>query len=511
LAEIDPSDPPAVIVTTFARLDEEFFDALAETGQRGHITGLICAATLSELTSEVLFRATTIHGQPSPAYSQIDISSFLEAGSQELGAGRLLVGGKATPAEVSKAVAHGAGVLTINGHSDGIDVQLGAGAWACPIQDPDYSGEPDAPPRCVQTHHCHRHDVPLSDLERMPTVDPRSINARVLLWMSCHGVIPPNPVLGARWALVRQLQRLRQTGAIVTTTGASFIFPHEVLDDLARPIASGESVGQVLGRLSASSANRGFARELILFGDPAVRAMPQGSPAHPRVVSRNLSSKPPPSADCHIGFLKVITQSCIGESEDCRLARERAYLAATRFDQALKQRTADDSHGEATRRAILEYLPQMPSVLAYLVDYTSMYEVTFEGETLCSACGRSGHSYLARGGFDNEIPRRVITCRVCSLAGDSPADLRLGLKITRDAISIEGELPDAPTSGALFVCSRRHGEDLWRDWPATAGGRLERTISVDPTEWPAGPLRVGFVLIAGTRLATVIGAGRRPG
>ncbi|WP_434420359.1 hypothetical protein [Nannocystis pusilla] len=127
----------AVVVTTYAFVDERLLDQLYDRYPLTSAPGLIFSYDDADLSLQVLSRAAARHcSHRHFDHRRVDINTNIEFGAH-MAPEFSIVGAQATPAEFRRALASGAGLLTLYSHSDGIDAYLRDGLVLCPMEGAD--------------------------------------------------------------------------------------------------------------------------------------------------------------------------------------------------------------------------------------------------------------------------------------------------------------------------------------------------------------------------------------
>ncbi|MCY1010182.1 hypothetical protein OV079_32375 [Nannocystis pusilla] len=266
----------AVVVTTYAFVDERLLDQLYDRYPLTSAPGLIFSYDDADLSLQVLTRAAALHcSHRHFEYRRVDINTNIEFGAH-MAPEFSIVGAQATPAEFRRALASNAGLLTLYSHSDGIDAYLRDGLVLCPMEGADLDVQPA--PSCVVTGYCQRCSRPMSEVLGTETLlHPRAVKAHVLVYCVCWGLYPSQHMYSPAYALSRRLLESFTVGALVTSWEIN-IQRLPLTARLFHDVARGLPLGEALARHLSSPEARGNYHKLCLIGDPGVRLEPLDVP-----------------------------------------------------------------------------------------------------------------------------------------------------------------------------------------------------------------------------------------
>jgi hypothetical protein len=244
--------------------------------------GIICAETPIDLHLQILVRSaaaalSALDKAENDPTVRLDIIPALPLERVHLPDHEML-GGDVQSRDLEWALQSGASLLNILTHSDGIDAYLGP-KTVCPMNRIPFSVKKDRLPSCQVSGTCHRHNMPIQDALRSDLLfPPEMIIARILVWQVCWGLLTQQATIDPLWGIGLRLLQHTALGAVITPWQA-VLADYDSLDDLARRICSGLSVGDALSEFMRSGAARRSGLNMCLLGDPKVRLPIQSSAA----------------------------------------------------------------------------------------------------------------------------------------------------------------------------------------------------------------------------------------
>lgn len=180
----------------------------------------------------------------------------------------LVLAAEAEPPIVRDALSRDNALLTIGGHSDGIDLQLAAAASMCGVHNWRQTGAGGVAPRCRQRSWCHRRKLPLQEAVIAPaTVGPETIRSRVLLLDSCFGLPMSDRLFHRAFSLFNAILTRSLFGAFVTHCDVTFL-DLDNTEDLGDALCARDGVGR--GLLAHLRKTRRRGDRPVLVGDPAL-------------------------------------------------------------------------------------------------------------------------------------------------------------------------------------------------------------------------------------------------
>lgn len=464
----------------------------------GWAPGLITGGSREALLRQALLRAAASRLCGQTPGTHVDVNPLEEHGRIDLGHGEML-GGRASPAELSRALGSGSALLTVFTVGDGVDASLGSFVL-CPMARKPSGG--DAPPPCVSSGNCHRLQLPMADaIDSGRIVAPEAIATRVLVLRACWGIQPASSLYGLMWGYGHRLADHDRVGAMLTTWQVT-IGSSSDTGPLARDLARGTRLGTALARFNHASSSRRTGQLMCLLGDPGVRiaTRAQPSPALRRSPRRGRSH-----LDAHqqqLAFLAACVETMVPSEE------QKATHTIARDAIAACQRSAwsglplapDDPSGRAMREAVLAFLCRHGTIPAYHWMKLASPAGAKDSSARCLACGQRDREVSFRLRVVGAGARAMHICPRCGLTEDRPAHRgRIGLTIEDGVACLHRLHVQEDWSGALLF-RPLVGPNVSRPWPAAKDGRPASRAPIFDGDAQRGPGQVQLFIMEGASL-----------
>lgn len=496
----------AIVVTTPERLTSRLLEELT-SGAGDFAPGLICAER-DHLRSRVLASSAATRGaRQAPARHRIDIRPLSPIGQLVL-PDRELLGNRADGPIIRAALAQGAGVLSLQTHSDGFDAFLTPDLTLCSM-DLRHVVQCGVPNLCAETGHCHRYDEPTAAAVKGDrTVFPGDIAARILVFDTCSGLMTADSVGDARLGLSARLAANPRIGLIITSWEIAFPST-DLLDELVSYLSAGVPAGEAVQAFNRSPYAIKVGQRLCIVGDPRVSLPERADAAYVSALAAR--AEPPSHEIAEIGLLTLVASHAKGSPQH---QQGRAQAAARRLEQALHEHVAIASAGwssqapgrassERLRRACLDSFcegPSVPPISGTWLTSARVCEPTGEPAIQCFGCGEcSAAALLAEVQLDPPYVRRVRHCARCGVIEDAPSSHPLSVTWKGHVATLSGDLPSEEWAGRLLAISKRRPASRWWEWPAASDGSPVRSFS--PTSgWPPGLGYAALLFMRGLEL-----------
>lgn len=308
----------AVLITTFPRIEAELLETLYPLSRYCAIApGMIAAATVPQLWTQVLLRSAALCLAPSMPFRRVDLNSTLDIKVHDFSAlpWRIL-GGCAAKQVVASELRAGSALLAFSGHSDGVDAKLLDDLTLCPRSGWRDVGIP-RPPRCHHNGFCHRQEMAVGDA----TVQGRllgvgKIRAGILVASCCTGYLTPGAIVDWRWGFGHQLACSLNLGAVAISWrifSASRTIASPLADLLSQDLSAGKAVA------IANAQGDSF----CLFGDPDFHLTPP--PLMAALLSQGSSAStsiplPPPPDIRQLAAVRKLVDLWWASSRQCAVA-----------------------------------------------------------------------------------------------------------------------------------------------------------------------------------------------
>jgi len=503
IEELNDVPRVAVVVTTFAHVNESLFDLLYGRDRIDRAPGVVFSYEDEDLTSQVLTRAAALYCSPaSLERRRVDVNPTLDFGCEE-SPEYTFVGGKSDASHFREALSCAAGLLTLYTHSDGIDAYLRKDLVLCPIQSVAGGGRAARQPSCVISGICHRCRRPMSEvLGTEMLLAPDIVRAHVFIYCACWGLYPSPGVHSTEFSLSRRFLQSFTIGALVTSWEIN-IQRLPLVSRLFHDVARGVSIGEALALHLASEEARGHHHKLCLIGDPAIRLPP--SEIHDPLEGIQALTKPPPPSDrcmAGLGLLRLMIHQYAQEGADSSnilpiLAGYESMLASGR------QHDIELAH--RFRRGMVSFLASQDTMLSKTWTQFTLATQSLPNRSACSVCGRRTVERVYSLRIPGAVARVETMCPSCGSIEDCPVDRRMSMRVESSGlIQLSGALPDsqwwARVTIERFFTQETHG---W-DWPPAATGEPLSHFQV-PTPWPTVPFRLSVILVYGSCEFSVLG------
>ena len=446
-------DNAAVFVGTPADITVDLLDELYLDRRRGETPGLLIGEPGHRLRQQVRTRAAAVSSR----------ESYTRAFARIPETGTVISGENAAADALVDAE-----VLSLTGHSDGIDASAGQ-FILCPFLESTLLEGTDRArrPSCEVTAHCHRLDMPRQNaLADARLIAPTSVRARVLLWQTCWGIFTNPSAIDAKWSLGLLVASSPNLGAIVTTWRVHYWAAGET-DPLAKELLSGTSIGVALSAFLRKPQSRRRGVSLCLLGDPAVRLDPRRS--------ANFAVTPTPRPTLlrydrsNIEFLRV----WLIEQEHRHGRRDSVHALATleTFERCLwRNLPTEPEPGNSLRAAFLALLANAGGS-AFSDALTLPSDKRVANGCKCPSCCGTSIVFTSLLRVNVDIERRIIICPRCGIVADSSNTLNLALSLSSgsdtqlSALALKGDRPTGDWLARLAICPRDRSKWQFFDWP----------------------------------------------
>ncbi len=491
----------AVVVTTFAYVNERLLDRLYDRDPITSAPGLIFSYADADLPLQVLARSAALHcSHASVQRRRVDVNPTIDVGAQ-LSPEYSLVGGRAEPSELCDALSCAAGLLTLYTHSDGIDAYLRDDFVLCPIGSAD--SREHAAPSCVLSGICHRLRRPMSEVLGTDVLaTPEIVKAHVFIYCACWGLYPSQGVHSPAFSLSRRFLESFTIGALLTSWEIN-IQSLPVTARLFHDVARGLPLGEALARHLSSTQARDTHHKLCLIGDPSMR-LSQSDIRDPLENIHTLTKPPMPSERCMagLGLLRVMVRHYAKDGDaspnlPATLAEYETMLVGGRYDARLADRF---------RREMVDYLASQDTMLSK--SWTQYVDVTavLPDKRPCPMCARRTIARVHSLRIPGAVPRRETMCPSCGSIEDSPVDRRLSMSAEPDGwVHLNGALPGLDWHARVTVERFFTRETYGWEWPSASTGEPLPSFRV-PTPWPIVPFRLSVIVVYGDSEFSVLGA-----
>ena len=507
----------AVLITTPLWLNSELFNILYEFDSDTCAPGVICAEPRM-LRLQVLVKSAAASLAGPLNTRRIEIFPTLSINRFSLLSDREVFGAKVSAGDIREAMGRGAGILSIQTHSDGFDAFLNSNLTLCPMNWMPLGAIKRRSSRCVETGYCHRHERLMVDALRSNLlIFPDNISARILILDVCWGIIPVDGIVDPIWGIGVHLLANSSIGAVLTTWEINFPNPRR-LNMLADAIDKGKTIGEALYLFNHSSESQRAGQRMCLLGDPRVHLPLKHKISSLSAESTSLSKlkhRISPLLIEDTEFLKIFLFGAVTRkshtAQPIKGILEKATKAIKEYECAYLEghpiESTSTNLGVALRLAVTEIVCRRgPLILNDWSPYANMRKLESHSSRQCFAC-RSQKSKLVTLKAEFDFPwipnRRVAHCPTCGVVEDVPEDTFITMSvINKKEVELGGTLPREEWIAKLLIRSQEKSERVWWDWPADVGGAPLRKFKTQDS-WPVGPLYVALVLMYKAKLIVI--------
>lgn len=386
------------------------------------------------------------------------------------------------------------GAMVVETHSDGVDARLGQFHVLCSQIGAVHNGAP-APmdPRCVETGFCHRLQQEFAtDLLAPQLVKPMELEASIVFWGSCFGVVlPSDPAHEFRSSILHRLQSTATLGAFITTTGPAYI-RSRLVNFSVNLIRHGVPAGRIVSMLNASRSAHAAALRFVLVGEPGVR-LAQGAKGR-LVPPRRLQPLQPASPLQPDAGELAFAISCVRELETkCTNHLSRSCAGPSP--------PAHPTNVEAIVERLCDLYGSAGAVLvdSWLPGWTPADEKLEPARCWMCAGLAPLKSVVFRWTQDPRVARIVSFCEVCGICEDRPKEWE-GPRVAFDGSNLTLYAPERATGARVCLRSKLAQESSVFDWPTSNWGHPLPSFAI-PALGFRGPLELGILVRDGHAVA----------
>ncbi len=450
-------DDGDVIVALADDLTDDIVDAATAPGA-GSLAGFLVGRTLEELSAKAVASATALHRPLGDAPFRLDLSPQLPIGIVET-SDFALCGRASDKAHLRRLLGQGDSLVSVTGHGDGIDGDLGP-LVLCPVDAAFAAEGRPRMPTCRVSNHCHRlHVTAETAAFADATLHPAAVKARAMIWNTCVGWPSRDGFIDRTYGAGLRLAASPALDALVTTARIVIASPVSI-DLLAGALLRGMPIGDAVAAHNRSPPALDSGHRFVLFGDPMLRIAPKpasinGIGADARVIA----TAPPPPRPSRLPRAPVDA-----DGSDEPVLAALAALASTRGDEA-ERGAAFACLTDALAKGALEGV------------WVRASKASTRGEVPCPHCA-SLSTHLRLDGSSTVRQRLLTICRRCEVAADTPPVTRFTARLDTAAVwRLRGERPLASNwLGSLVVRRCEPFATEVEPWPADAAGRPRASV-----------------------------------
>ncbi len=443
-------DDGDVIVSLADDLTDDLVNAAA-VPSAGSVAGFLVGRTLEELGAKAAASATALRRPLADAPFRLDLSPQLPIGVVET-QDFALCGRASDKAHLIELLGRGESLVSVTGHGDGIDGDLGP-LVLCPVDAAFAAEDRPSKPTCRVSGHCHRLDVGRDTAAfAEATLHPAAIKARAMIWNTCVGWPSRDGFIDRTYGAGLRLAVSPALGALVTTARIVIASPVSI-DLLAGTLSRGIPIGEAVAAHNRAAQALASGHRFVLFGDPQLRiAPPLPTPSAPLAASPSRGRPRSP----------------------------RAPVAAAHPDEPVLAALATlvSKHGgEAMRRSAFACLTDALAKGALEGVWVRASKTSTQCAVPCPHC--SSHSTRLRLDGSSTLGQRLLTiCRRCEVAADTPPMPRFSAHLDTAAVwHLRGKRPTAGDwLGSLVVRRCEPFATVVEPWPADTEGRPRASV-----------------------------------
>lgn len=444
-----------VVVCTTARLSARLMHRMYVGGDCRGVPGLLFASSPAELEKVCRCQAEKLSRPSTQASTRVFLYSTLDLDRIDRGAD-LIIGGNQSSTGVLSALSAGAAVLTITGHSDGIDLSLSSRQFGCPfLASPPRSGQ--LLPYCQIVRRCTRFPSwpTIAEAQRAGWIVPlAAIRANIGVIFSCNVVRVSDGIIDADCGLAEMLLRQADFGVIVTTWRRERVSADgAAANGLINALCSGTMTGVAVRRFNTSPLAAKLGMNLCVVGDPCFRL--QSSTAFdvlPEIRLTPPTTRPPEPRQSRNNPDITLLRDAIRHAIHTRSNLDAADAAKGHaLVEALEQHE-DISTGRGSSEWQSGLARLDAALLDFLNDATELdgfferfgLDVGNSEDDRCPSCLAPARSLWLMFPKRGANPRRIVRCACCADSIDVPSDWRFALNLSRlnDRIVAVSGIPD---------------------------------------------------------------------
>jgi hypothetical protein len=391
--------------------------------------------------------------------------------------GDVRVGGSTPHAEIVELLRSDAAVLTLTGHSDGIDMAVSLRAFLCPFTAaPAVPSSEEGLPPCRIVGRCTRFPTTPTAQEAHAAgwvIPVSDVRARVAIFFSCSVVKTQDAVVDPTHGLAASMLRDADIAALVSTWREERdTADGAILNDILNDLSHGLTVGEATARFNASPVGRRVGASFCVIGDPSVRL--SGAQRFADLPSPQFTSIPDVPETSRRGDLRLLLDV---SRETLRMGQPGEDTDAGTSLEAWLAQHVDDG-GEAP--------PELDDALARFLGGNFRLEELFgthgipgatDEHATCPVCAGPAREYPIAFPAHGARPRRVIRCACCLESENMPEDWHPALDLSRIGEGIVGLRGTPENARARVTLLGYYGSNEGAaDWPREADGRLAETM-----------------------------------
>jgi len=395
--------------------------------------------------------------------------------------GDVHAGGSTAHAEIVSLLRSDAAVLTLTGHSDGIDMAVSLRAFLCPFTDaPAAPSSAEGLPPCRIIGRCTRfptHPTAQEAAASQWVVPVADVRASVAVLFSCSVVKTQDAVVDPSHGLAASILRDADVAAVVSTWREERdTADGAILNELVNDLSDGFTVGEATARFNQSTVARRVGASFCVVGDPSValdREQPFARLSPPAFKPHDLAEPLETSGASDFRLLAEVARETLrmgqpGEDTD----------AGNAVEAWLKQRLAPGGDADVPR--------ELDAALARFLGGQFRLEEAFgthgvptvpREDATCPICAGPAREYDVLFPAHGASPRRIVRCACCLESSNMPASWAPSLDLSRIGEGIVG-LHGGPENAHVRITLLGYYGSIERvaDWPRDADGRLAETV-----------------------------------
>lgn len=470
-----------VVVTLADDLADDLVDAATEPGAVS-VAGFLVGRTLEKLGANAAASAAALHRPLGGAPFRLDLCPQLPIGVVE-SSDFALCGRASDKSHLRRLLGRGDSLVTVTGHGDGIDGDLGP-LVLCPVDAAFTAEDKPRKPTCRVSGHCHRlHVASETAAFAEATLHPAAVKARAMIWNTCVGWPSRDGFIDRTYGAGLRLAASTALGALVTTARIVIASPVSI-DPLVGALLRGVPIGDAVAAHNRSPPARASGHRFVLFGDPLLRIAPK--PASINGASADASvieTTPTPPRPSRPPLAPVAAHA-----PDEPMLAALATLASTRGDEAMR-RSAFVCLTDALAKGALEGV------------WVRASQASQRSEVPCPHCGSHSTQLLLDG--PSTVGQRLLTiCRRCEVAADTPPGPRFSAHLdTGTTWRLRGKRPLAGNwLGSLVVRRCEPFETVVKPWPTDSAGRPQASVDCGRFQG-AAPMTLAAIFYARRQLS----------
>ncbi len=426
----------SIVIIPWKEISSHLLHSLYECDQKKSI-GIIPFTNSANLEA---FISRIIHelSNEKKVVNSSHISSFADISSFKLGNNSLVIGGKADTSTLKTSISSNFEILTLLGHSDGLDIGIGSSV-ICPINSDLKNFEKLS---CVYNNWCYRLNDNVSNIRNNRYfISINDVKANVLISLCCFSLILSESKLDPNTSFLAQLVQNGQIGSAIVAWGIGFFKPNEI-EELQHMVSHGLSLGETINKYKYEPVMKNKRIRLAIIGDPEVCFAPtKDMNRYENIYTKNKVSR----VSKNISFKKQFASNLYKKIVSDKISN----LKLDKTDFILNQ----DLKLEENRLKFLDLLTCIGTTPSKIwIDKNISFSTIFDKNMHCCYCNAITVTYKSNE-FVEEDERIIVSCPACGIIKDYTSSLTCSQFkiINNDTVKLISDRPNKIVNCILVV------------------------------------------------------------